>query len=123
MAGIEKVIFMNMCMVYDKEGNVVALDKVGKGYSGTTFQNPRLTGIYHWMTGDIRNVGFLYKTAEYEGELVSSEEGKVYWISGEQFLKKPLAPGMEQVWQMMHDENAQECLQTLTEEGIVSKIQ
>lgn len=85
MAGIEKVIFMNMCMVYDKEGNVVALDKVGKGYSGTTFpgghvetgetfkesvireiyeetgltiQNPRLTGIYHWMTGDIRNVGF-----------------------------------------------------------------
>ena len=37
MAGIEKVIFMNMCMVYDKEGNVLALDKVGKGYSGTTF--------------------------------------------------------------------------------------
>lgn len=30
MAGIEKVIFMNMCMVYDKEGNVVALDKVGR---------------------------------------------------------------------------------------------
>ena len=150
MAGIEKVIFMNMCMVYDNEGNVLALDKVGKGYSGTTFpgghvepgetlkesvireiyeetglmiQNPRLTGIYHWMTGDIRNVGFLYKTSEYEGKLISSEEGKVYWISGEQFLKKPLAPGMEQVWQMMHDENAQECLQTLTEEGIVSKIQ
>ena len=150
VAVIEKVIFMNMCMVYDKEGNVVALDKVGKNYSGTTFpgghvepgetfkesvireiyeetglmiQNPRLTGIYHWMTGDIRNVGFLYKTSEYEGKLISSEEGKVYWISGEQFLKKPLAPGMEQVWQMMHDENAQECLQTLTEEGIVSKIQ
>ena len=37
MDGIEKVIFMNMCMVYDNEGNVLALDKVGKGYSGTTF--------------------------------------------------------------------------------------
>lgn len=34
MAGIEKVIFMNMCMVYDKEGNVVALDKVGKNLFG-----------------------------------------------------------------------------------------
>ena len=146
MAGIEKVIFMNMCMVYDKEGTVVALDKVGKNYSGTTFPGGhvepgetfresvirveqchestlRLTGIYHWMTGDIKNVGFLYKTSEYEGKLISSEEGKVYWISGEEFLKKPLAPGMEQVWQMMHDEDAQECLQTLTEEGIVSKIQ
>ena len=33
MAGIEKVIFMNMCMVYDNEGNVLALDKVGKGLS------------------------------------------------------------------------------------------
>ena len=38
-------------------------------------------------------------------------------------VTKPLAPGMEQVWQMMHDEDAQECLQTLTEEGIVSKVQ
>ena len=37
MAEIEKVIFMNMCMVYDKEGNVLVLDKVGKSYSGTTF--------------------------------------------------------------------------------------
>ena len=37
MAGIEKVIFMNMCMVYDNEGNVLALDKVGKGYSERHF--------------------------------------------------------------------------------------
>jgi 8-oxo-dGTP diphosphatase len=39
--------------------------------TGLTIQNPRLTGIYHWMTGDIRNVGFLYKTSEYEGKLIS----------------------------------------------------
>lgn len=150
MAEIEKVIFMNMCMVYDHAGRVLALDKVGKSYSGTTFpgghvepgetftesvireiyeetgltiSNPKLTGIYHWMTGAVRNVGFLYKTDEYQGKLISSEEGKVYWISGEEFLRKPLAPGMEQVWQMMHDDSASECLQTLTENGIVSKIQ
>lgn len=30
MAEIEKVIFMNMCMVYDHAGRVLALDKVGK---------------------------------------------------------------------------------------------
>ena len=84
MAEIEKVIFMNMCMVYDHAGRVLALDKVGKSYSGTTFpgghvepgetftesvireiyeetgltiSNPKLTGIYHWMTGAVRNVG------------------------------------------------------------------
>ena len=88
-----------------------------------TIKHPKLTGVYHWMRDGIRNVGFMYKTNEYEGELLSSEEGKVYWISGEEFLKKPLAPGMEQVWQMMHDDNAMECLQTLTQDGIISKIQ
>lgn len=146
----EKVIFMNMCMVYDGRGKVLALDKTGKNYSGTTFpgghveegetftesvireikeetgltiRNPRLTGIYHWMRDGIRNVGLMYRTKDYEGELLSSEEGKVYWISGEEFLKKPLAPGMRQVWQMMHDDNVSECLQILTPEGILSKIQ
>lgn len=33
----EEVIFMNMCMVYDGAGNVLALDKVSSNYSGTTF--------------------------------------------------------------------------------------
>ena len=150
MAGIEKAVFMNMCMVYDDAGNVLALDKVSKSYSGTTFpgghvepgetfqesvireireetgltiRNPRLTGIYHWMADDVRNVGLLYKTNEFEGELISSEEGQVYWISGEEFLKKPLAAGMEQVWQMMHDDTAMECLQIITEDGIITKMQ
>ena len=150
MAGIEKAVFMNMCMVYDEHGWVLALDKVSKSYEGTTFpgghvepgetfqesvireireetgltiQNPRLTGIYHWMEGDVRNVGLLYKTNEFEGELISSEEGRVYWISGEEFLKKPLAAGMEQVWQMMHADHAMECLQILTEDGILTKMQ
>lgn len=150
MAGIEKAVFMNMCMVYDNKGNVLALDKVSKNYSGTTFpgghvepgetfqesvireireetglaiRNPKLTGIYHWMEGDVRNVGLLYKTNEFEGELISSEEGQVYWISGDEFLKKPLAAGMEQVWRMMHDDDAMECLQIVTEHGIITKMQ
>lgn len=150
MAGIEKVIFMNMCMVYDNKGNVLALDKVGKSYSGATFpgghvepgetftdsvirevyeetglriKNPILKGVYHWIVDDVRNVGFLYKANEYEGELVSSDEGRVYWISEEEYIKKPLAPGMEQVLQIMHSDNPLECLQTITEDGIIAKIQ
>ena len=33
----EKVCFMNMCMVQDDKGNVLALDKVNDSYTGTTF--------------------------------------------------------------------------------------
>ena len=46
------------------------------------------------------------------------------WISGEEFLKKPLGAGMLQVWELMHADCAGECLQTLMPDGtIVSKIQ
>ena len=31
MAEIEKVIFMNMCMVYDDKGNVLVQDKITLG--------------------------------------------------------------------------------------------
>ena len=80
-------------------------------------------GIYHWISGDIRNVGFLYRTDEFEGKLISSDEGRVYWISEKDYLKKSLAPGMQQVWQIMHSDVPMECLQTRTEEGIIAKIQ
>lgn len=35
----------------------------------------------------------------------------------EVFLKKALAPGMKQVWQMMHDNSANECLQLIMSDG------
>lgn len=61
-----------------------------------TIRNPMLTGVYHWMTGDIRNVG----------------------------LNRPLGAGMLQVWELMHADHAGECLQTLMPDGtIVSAIQ
>ena len=41
---IEKVVFMNMCMISDNKGNVLALDKVGKNYFGTTFPGGQCRG-------------------------------------------------------------------------------
>lgn len=32
---IEKVVFMNLCMICDDMGNVLELDKEGKNYFGT----------------------------------------------------------------------------------------
>lgn len=145
----EQVCFMNMCMIQDDKGNVLVLDKVNDSYTGTTFpgghvekgemftksiirevweetgltiRNPILCGVYHWTIDEIRNVVFLYRTSEYEGNLHSSEEGKVYWIPEEDFLKKDLAVGMERVWRIVHSGEAGECYMHLEENGYVGTL-
>ena len=79
----EKVCFMNMCMVQDDKGNVLALDKVNDSYTGTTFpgghveqneifqksiirevweetgltiESPKLCGLYHWHEDGVHSV-------------------------------------------------------------------
>ena len=140
----EKVCLMNMCVIMDGNNNVVALDKVSRSYSGTTFpgghiekgesfegamireireetgltiRNPELLGLYHWNENDIHNVGLIYTASDFEGDLVSSEEGKVYWIPLEELKKKELARGSEYIVQMLEDRTINECFIELTEDG------
>ena len=105
MPRTEKVEFTNMCMVYD--GNkVVVIDRQKKDWAGITFpgghvelgesftdavireiqeetglkiSSPQLCGIKDWCENGCRYVVLFYKTARFEGELVSSEEGNVWW--------------------------------------------
>lgn len=132
----DTVCFMNMCMIYDDEGNVLALDKKNDSYTGTTFpgghveknevfqeavireikeetgleiKNPHFCGVYHWMKSGVHNVLFLYKTSEFSGSIECSEEGPVYWIPLEEFKRKELATGMEYVLQILESSEINEC--------------
>ena len=136
----ETVCFMNLCMVQDGKGNVLALDKVNDSYTGTTFpgghvekgeiftdavirevyeetgltiETPLFCGIYHWNKSGTHHVIFLYKADQYSGILHSSEEGKVYWIPMNEFKEKELATGMEYVLQMMESAQMNECYMRL----------
>ncbi len=143
----EKVIFMNMCMVCDGD-KVLALNKVGKYYSGITFpgghvehgeiyldavireiyeetgltiKNPILKGIYHWYRDGLHNVGLLYKATAFEGQLISSEEGEVYWIPLEEYRQLSLAHGMDKVLQIMENDTFTECFMDVHEDGTVTE--
>ena len=132
----QRAKLMNMCMVSDGQGNVVMLEKVSSNYRGATFpgghvernetfsesvirevreetglaiENPKLCGIYHWFIDSVHQIVYIYHAERYSGELCSSQEGQVCWISEREFLKKDLAPGMEAVVKLIHDDRLSEC--------------
>lgn len=135
MARTELVTITNMCMIYD--GNkVLVQEKVDKDYSGITFPGghvekgeaftdavvrevfeetgltifaPKLCGIKDWMNDDgSRYMVLFYKTDKFEGEIKSSDEGKVYWLELEEMKKSKMAWGMDKMLEVFLDDDISE---------------
>ncbi len=66
-----------------------------KEETGLTIKHPQLVGMKHWYTkDDERYLVFLYRTSEFEGNLRSSDEGEVKWVSRQELPQLPLAYDM-----------------------------
>lgn len=130
----EQVIFTNMCMVYDDQGNALVQERVkswpgvsfpgghvepGETFTqavirevweetGLTIRHPRLCGIKHWHKQGVRNVVLLYKTNEYEGELIASDEGRVWWMPLADMPQAKLANTMDAMLQVFLNDDLSE---------------
>ena len=110
-----KTVLMNMVKIYNKKtGQVLVLDKVKKyGWEGLTFpggkvefgesfadsvireakeetnldiKNPKLVGIITWISDEGKDVGLIYETTDFDGELVEeNREGRLFWMDYEEF--------------------------------------
>ncbi|MBD5513853.1 MAG: 8-oxo-dGTP diphosphatase [Lachnospiraceae bacterium] len=135
MSRTEEVTLTNMCMIYDGS-KVLVQERIDDDYGGITFpgghveksesftdavirevfeetglkiSSPKLCGIKDWMNDDgSRYMVLFYKTDQYEGELISSDEGEVYWLELEEMKQIHLADGMDKMLEVFLDDNVSE---------------
>ena len=79
-----------------------------KEETGLTITNPRLCGVKHFPIDEGRYIVFLFEATQYEGELCSSNEGKMHWIKIEELDKINLVNDFYDLIDVMLNENLSE---------------
>ena len=136
MSRSEQAIFTNLCMVYDRAGNILVQARKDPSWpglcfpgghvepgesfvesvireiweeTGLTIENPRLCGTKQFQTkkGE-RYVVFFYKTDRFSGQLKSSDEGEVFWIPRTDLHKYTLCDDFPDMVRVFEEDNLSE---------------
>ena len=72
-----------------------------KEETGLTIRNPKLCGVKQFPIEGGRYIVFLFHTEEFEGELISSEEGKMHWVDKEELSNVNLVSDLQELLDVM----------------------
>lgn len=142
MARTEQVELTCLCLIY-KEDKILLQNRIKKDWKGYTLpgghiepgesfvdaviremkeetgldiRNPKLCGIKQFPIEGGRYLVVLYKTDEFEGELVSSKEGQMEWVCRKDLDKVNTVSDLEELFQVMENDNLSE-FQYVIEDG------
>ena len=122
-------VLANMCMIEDGKGNVLVQERLKNDWPGITFpgghvekgetleesvirevreetgliiSHPVFCGIKEWEFEEgVRYLGLLYKVKHFEGTILSSNEGKVFWIKKKDLFSYQTSQDLDVLFQMM----------------------
>ena len=97
------------------ESIVDAVVREMKEETGLIIMDPKLCGVKQFPIKKGRYIVFLFEATQYEGELCSSEEGKMHWIRTEELDKVNLVSDFKDLLEVMLDENLSEFQYVVTD--------
>ncbi len=128
MSRTSTVELTNLCLIY-RENKILVEEKTWRGQkgiifpgghvekgesllasviremqeeTGLTIEHPIPCGFKDWFNDDgSRYLVLLYKTDRFSGELRSSEEGRVFWTTREEFERLPVIWNMREILQIL----------------------
>ncbi len=132
----EICVLTNLCMVYDNN-RILVQDRLNPDWPGITFpgghvepresfadsvirevkeetgldiSDIRLCGVKQFTMNDgsFRYIVLLYKTNSFSGELVSSSEGRVFWVDRDRLSEFTLADGFLSLLEVFDNETLTE---------------
>lgn len=98
------------------ESIIDAVIREMKEETGLTIQNPRLCGVKQFPIEGGRYIVFLFQTDTFSGEVRSSDEGKMHWVSREELSGVNLVEDFWELLQVMEDDTLNE-FQYVIEDG------